>query len=329
MATRAADVLSGNGALWSVEKADAVEWLRALPRASVDLVFGSPPYEDSRTYLENGEDLGIARDTEEWVAWVVEVVKAALHATRGLVAFVVGHGKRARRWSGGPALLCADLIRGGVCLRSPAWYKRNGIMGSGTTDWLRADLEFIVCATNEDAPLPWSDNTAMGHPPKYSEGGALSHRTKSGTRVTGRSRGGKERTAYREEFDRFITVTTADGKLERQAFKNPGKANPGNVIDCGAVGGGHLGSPLAHENEAPFPEELAEFFVRSFASENGIVCDPFSGSGTTGAVALKWGRRFIGCDLRQSQVDLTTRRLKGEATLFDPVPPGDGPADAT
>ena len=78
-----------------------------------------------------------------------------------------------------------------------------------------------------------------------------------------------------------------------------------------------MGSPLAHENEAPFPEELAEFFVKSFAPENGIVCDPFSGSGTTAAVAMKWGRRAIACDLRQSQVELSRRRIAGEIGLFN------------
>jgi len=67
---------------------------------------------------------------------------------------------------------------------------------------------------------------------------------------------------------------------------------------------------LAHENEAPFPEKLAEFMVRSFCPPNGIVLDPFAGSGTTCAVAKKWGRKYIGIDIRQSQVDLTNRRIK-------------------
>ena len=52
-------------------------------------MFGSPPYEGARLYLEDGRDLGIARDTEAWVAWMVQVVKASLRVCRGLVAFVV------------------------------------------------------------------------------------------------------------------------------------------------------------------------------------------------------------------------------------------------
>jgi len=39
------------------------------------------------------------------------------------------------------------------------------------------------------------------------------------------------------------------------------------------------------------------------------VADPFSGSGTTGKMAVMHGRLFTGCDLRASQVKLTQRRL--------------------
>ncbi len=75
-----------------------------------------------------------------------------------------------------------------------------------------------------------------------------------------------------------------------------------------------MGSKLAHENEAPFPESLAEFFIRSFCPKGGIVLDPFSGSGTTCAVAEKTGRKWIGIDVRESQTQLTTKRIQ-EAKL--------------
>lgn len=89
----------------------------------------------------------------------------------------------------------------------------------------------------------------------------------------------------------------------------PKIANPGNVIKC-VVGGGRMGSKLAHENKAPFPESLAEFFIRSFCPPYGLVLDPFSGSGTTGAAAIRCGRRFVGVELRASQVELTERRIR-------------------
>ncbi len=86
--------------------------------------------------------------------------------------------------------------------------------------------------------------------------------------------------------------------------------NPGNIIDCGAVGGGNMGSPLATENEAPFSTKLPEFFIKAFSTPGGIVLDPFSGSGTTVSVALEHGRRGFGVDIRESQCGLTWRRIQ-------------------
>lgn len=70
-----------------------------------------------------------------------------------------------------------------------------------------------------------------------------------------------------------------------------------------------MGHELCHENEAPFPEYLAEFFIRSFCPPGGVVCDPFSGSGTTCAVAAMHDRHYIGIDIRQSQVNLSRERI--------------------
>jgi hypothetical protein len=226
---------------------------------------------------------------------MVKVYRAALWCCRGLVAFVVGGQTRNYAWSAAPALLMADLTRGGVTLRRPLIYHRKGIPGSGGPDWMRNDYEFVVCATHGGA-LPWSDNSACGHPPKYKPGGAPSHRLKNGRRV------------YRRH-----TKREQDGTMREQGYNPPELANPGDVIPC-AVGGGRMGDPLCHENEAPFPETLAEFFVKSFCAPGALVCDPFSGSGTTGAVAVRHGRRFVGCDVRQSQVELSRRRIGGVAS---------------
>src|SRR5262249_47316626 len=153
--------------LWQVDgPVDCLDWLAQQPPDSIDLVFGSPPYEQARLYLENGEDKGIARGTEEWVAWMVKVYQAALRCCKGLVAFVVDGQTKNYCWTASPALLMADLNRAGIHLRKPVIYQRVGIPGSGGPDWLRNDYEFVVCATN-GGELPWSDNTAMGKPPKF------------------------------------------------------------------------------------------------------------------------------------------------------------------
>jgi site-specific DNA-methyltransferase (adenine-specific) len=274
----------------SIVKADALEFLNSQEPGSIDLIIGSPPYEKARLYLENGENLGIARDTEEWVAWMVQIFKASLRACNGLVAYVVEGQTKDYKYSCGPALLMADLHRQGVCLRKTVVFKRNGIPGSGGPDFLRNDWEWIICATN-GGKLPWSENTACGHKCGTPPGGAMSNRTVDGKRRN-------QRTGVRLSRGRPVTNI----------------ANPGNIINC-VVGGGQMGSKLAHENEAPFPEKIPEFFIRSFCPPGGLVCDPFSGSGTTAAVAFRYDRNFTGCDLRQSQVDLGLKRVAEETPM--------------
>lgn len=262
---------------------DCLDVLRAMPDRCVDLILGSPPYEDARTY-------GIAFKLrgQDWVDWMVERWREMQRVSRGAVVMVV-EGKTSKfRWSATPALLMADLHRAGLWLRKPPAFHRVGIPGSGGPDWFRNDYEF--CVVTSRGKLPWADPTACGHPPKWAPGGDPSHRMKNGRRV-----------------HKLHTNADAHGKRV-QGYTVPARANPGNVIHC-KVGGGLMGSPLAHENEAPFPESLAERFVLSFVPPGGIVLDPFCGSGTTAAVAEKHGRRWLGIDVRPSQVDLTERRI--------------------
>jgi DNA modification methylase len=310
-------VLSGERQ-WFVQQSDCLAFLRGLPDDCVSLVFGSPPYEEARLYLEGGQDLGVSRKTDEWVAWMVEVFRECKRVCTGLVAFVVAGQTRDFRWSAGPALLTADLHRAGFNLRNPPIYHRVGIPGSGSKDWLRSDYEWIIC-TSRPGQLPWSDNTAAGHPPKWKPGGEMSYRTLEGDRVNVAKQGMCDRGGNRRRPDGTRELLGRKGRRVTSGHKNgdtpnsdsydpPQLANPGNVISL-KVGGGLMGSELCHENEAPFPEELASFFIRSFCKEGEITLDPFSGSGTSVAVAVANNRRGLACDLRESQVLLSRKRI--------------------
>ncbi len=255
------------------------------------------------------------------------LTREAIGTGRGLVAFVLEGRTRAFRWSAVPALLMADLHRAGVHLRKPPVFRRVGIPGSGGPDWLRNDYEFIVCATS-GGKLPWADNTACGHTPKWAPGGEMSHRVSDGSRVNqwghpsnsgattvrgdGVVRSHGKRPSHleiRAGDAKSHTKREANGEMREQSYLPPVKANPGNVIHC-KVGGGLMGHKLAHENEAPFPLRLAEFFVLSFCPPAGIVLDPFSGSGTTVDAARRHGRDGIGIDMRLSQCELGRKRCE-------------------
>ncbi len=295
--------------------ADWLDVSPTLPDNSVDLVFCSPPYEDARTY---GIDFKIKG--QDWVKWCMPRFMECLRVCKGLVSWVVEGKTKNFCWSATPALLMADLHRAGVHLRKPPAFYRVGIPGSGGPDWLRNDYEFIVCATS-GGKLPWSNNKAMGHPPKWAPGGEMSYRVTDGSRVNqwgGRpkSTNNRQQNGSRQKTGRPSHEYQTKRRLERGNEKGSPKkicaiANPGNIITC-KVGGGAMGSELAHENEAPFPESLAEFFVKSFCPPGGIVLDPFVGSGTVPTCAYKFNRQWIGVDIRKSQKDLAEKRIKEE-----------------
>ena len=147
---------------------DCLDVLRQYPDDSVDLVITSPPYLDVRSYSSLGFDLGI----DEWVPWAKERFIECCRVSRGAVAWVVEGKTKNYTYQPSPFLLMADLHRAGIKLRKPLAFHRVGIPGSGGPDWFRNDWEPIICASK--GKLPWSDNTACGHPPKHAVGGPLS-----------------------------------------------------------------------------------------------------------------------------------------------------------
>lgn len=287
---------------------DCLELLPLFHRQKVDLVFGSPPYENARDV--KADPFPVLKG-EAWVEWMVQVVQESLKSCKGLVAYVMQGPTRNYCWSAVPFLLAADLYRVGICLRRPVIFQRYGVPGSGGKDWLKCNHEYVICATS-GGKLPWSDNTACGHIPKYGPGGPCSNRKKDGSRINQWGHTGKGTDRMQDGTTRIQNrpshIYMDPNKLPKQ-FVPPALVNPGDVVDCGAVGRGHMGNLLAHENEAPFPEKLAEFFIKSFCPPDGVVLDPFCGSFSTGAAAIKAGRNYIGFDVRASQVKLSERRI--------------------
>lgn len=299
---------------------DCVRLMNAMEPDSVDLVFGSPPYCDARTYGINAQ-----RGCVEWVEWMLKVSEAASRASKGPVLWVISGVTRKRNyWPACEGLMWEWWKRGGSHeLYRPCVFHRVGIPGSGGKDWFRADWEYVVCLKRPSI-LAWADNTACGHAPRWAPGGEMSYRLTDGTRTnqwgkTGDSTAsgvkvsdsGFVRSKGTRPSHKQHTKRKANGKMETQGDNVPVLANPGNVFHV-PVGGGLMGDDLAHENEAPFPEKLAEIFVRSFCPPGGTVLDPFSGSGTTVSVAKKNGRHGIGIDLRESQNAVAATRLRQE-----------------
>lgn len=73
--------------------------------------------------------------------------------------------------------------------------------------------------------------------------------------------------------------------------------------------------PEAHF--ATYPTELITPCILAGSKEGDTVLDPFCGSGTTGLVALRHGRSFIGLELNPTYVEMSRRRITDDAPMLN------------
>jgi hypothetical protein len=243
-----------------------------LADASVDVTIGSPPYAAARTYGVKAD-----REAEAWSVWMADVTVECLRVTRGPVIWVVDDQVRKGQLRPGVFLLCTELYRRGVMLERPCIWRSNKAPSRHGRWWTHA-WEYVLAFKRTEV-LPYFDWKATATPPKWGYAGAFRQRRKDGSRP--------------QRLREYVA---------------PELAHPRDIFYA-KVGGGHMGHPLAAENEAPYPESLVEQIIPVVCPPAGKVLDPFSGSGTTVSVARRLGRRGIGIDLRWSQCELGRRRL--------------------
>ena len=70
---------------------------------------------------------------------------------------------------------------------------------------------------------------------------------------------------------------------------------------------------------AVYPPALIEPCIKAGSAEGDTVLDPFSGSGTTGEVALKLGRNYVGCELNPDYARLSEKRITEALGMFADV----------
>lgn len=86
------------------------------------------------------------------------------------------------------------------------------------------------------------------------------------------------------------------------------KANPTNAVMFRKMNQNSKKIPQKHF--ASYPLTLADFFISLGCPEDGIVLDPFMGSGTTSLSALKQNKKFIGIELNPEYIKIAEARIK-------------------
>jgi len=95
--------------------------------------------------------------------------------------------------------------------------------------------------------------------------------------------------------------------------RHAGMDNPGEQFKLGDTLRKIENKDVGKGNHHPTvkPVALMQYLCRLITPPNGIILDPFMGSGSTGKAALKEGFRFVGIELEKDYFEIAKKRIKG------------------
>ena len=124
----------------------------------------------------------------------------------------------------------------------------------------------------------------------------------------------RDKRIWSSELGKLVSQRDENGKLIYEVFHEK-KADDvweiGQSSTTKSASKEYLGYPTQK------PEKLLMRIIEAASNKDDIVFDSFMGSGTTQAVAMKLGRRFIGADINLGAIQTTTKRLINAAKELD------------
>jgi DNA modification methylase len=308
---------------------DALTQLATIRDEAVNTIVTSPPYYGLRDYGVEGQ-IGREISPDAYVAALVSVFHEAKRVLRSdgtfwlnigdsyaanrtyQVASTKGgdkHGSAQERTGGSKVpdgLKPKDLI--GIpwmlafALRADGWYLRSDIiwhkpnvMPSSVKDRVTTAHEYMFMLTKSAKYAFNADAIREPHQSAYSQDAI----TKAGHAGGVRPEGNNFSKQNRWEDNSKTPRTRAD----RAALLNPRGRNRRSVWAINT-------KPLREAHFATFPEALVEPCILSGCPAGGTVLDPFSGAATTGVVALKQHKNYIGIELNPEYNQIAKRRLE-------------------
>ena len=280
-----------------VLEGDCVDQMQTLEAGSVQTCVTSPPYFGLRDYGHEGQ-IGLEDTPEEYVDRLVEVFREVRRVLRedGTLWLNIGDSYAGGSGNYGSGVKAKDLMgfpwQIAFALRADGWYLRSDIiwhkpnpMPESVTDRPTRAHEHIFLLTK--SPRYYYDAEAIKEP--------------------ARNWGTRDRSQMRDG--------TTDPKLKHHGLagheweENPMK-NKRSVwtVPTKAYKGAHF---------ATFPTDLIDPCVMAGSQESDFVLDPFAGSGTTGVVALRHNRNFIGCELNPEYAQMARDRIYGDMPLLN------------
>lgn len=315
---------------------DCMAILPTLQAESVDCVVTSPPYWQLRDYGASGQ-LGLEATPDEHVAKMVEVFDEVKRVLKKSGTCFVNYGDSyatGKTW-GKTKDLCLIPQRFAIAMQNSGWWVRSEIiwakpnsMPESVTDRPASAHEKIFLFTK--SPTYFYDADIVR---QKLAGSSVERLTQDIEHQTGSSRanGGKKMNGnmkavcgkYRVKRQRGqVPGNRVQAGLARldQMSKTEQCANGRNLRDYepAPMPVWNIATvPFTGEHFATFPPELAERCILAGSPKNGVVMDPFAGSGTTGLVALRHSRKAVLIEINQKFMDMAVRRIKAEWHMPD------------
>ena len=303
---------------------DCIESLKKLEDQSINTCITSPPYWGMRDYNDEEKQLGLEDTPEEFVDNLVKVFREVKRVLRddGTVWLNLGDSYS----SGGRTTTTNQSLRGdknyGVTRPKPSkgikpkdligipWRVAFALQQDGW--YLRQDIIW-----NKPNPMPESvkDRCTKAHEyifllsknvKYYFDNEAIQEDSVS---INSKGEVGKANST----INIGKSVADKEGFEIRDGLKDMGVYRQKNKRSVWTV----TTKPYKDAHFATFPHDLIEPCVLAGCPRDGLVLDPFAGSGTTGQVALAHNRKAVLIELNAEYVQLIKKRFGIGTTLFD------------
>ncbi len=255
--------------------------MKKLPDASVDLVFTSPPYADSRKKTYGGPH------PDEYVAWFLPISKEILRVLKPSGTFILNIKEKAaggERHTYVMELILKMREQGWLWTEEFIWHKKNCYPGKWPNRF--RDAWERLLQFNKDRKFNMYQEEVM---------------VPMGVWAKDRLRNLSPTDTSRAE----AVNGSGFGKNVSNWLKRD-KAYPTNVI--------HMATECGNKNHsAAFPEALPEWFIRLFTREGDTVLDPFMGSGTTIVSACDMDRNAVGMEMHPDYYEMVQKKFQNPA----------------
>lgn len=256
---------------------DCLQEILTIPNESVDLVFTSPPYAEQRKKTYGGIP---ADQYVDWFLMRAEHFGRVLKPTGSLVVNIKEHVSQGERSTYVLELILALRKSGWMWVEEYIWCKSTSVPGKWPNRF-RDSWERCLHFTRQKSFFMDQDSV----------------RVPVGDWANGRLQNLSDKDQTRQD-----SATGSGFARQVSAWQGRDTVYPTNVLhsagECRNVG-----------HPAAFPTNLPNFFIKLFSPPNGVVLDPFMGSGTTGEACLSLGRDFIGIEINDQYVRLARKRL--------------------